>query len=28
VLIALVTAMALFVFAWWRNRDRKTPKKT
>ncbi|SPM38643.1 DUF4436 domain-containing protein [Mycobacterium numidiamassiliense] len=28
VLIALVTAMALFVYAWWRNRDRKSPKKT
>jgi hypothetical protein len=28
VLIALVVAMALFVFAWWRNRDRKSPKKT
>ena len=27
VLIALVTAMALFVFAWWRNRDRKTAEK-
>ncbi len=28
VLIALVTAMTLFLVAWWRNRDRKTPKKT
>ncbi|MFZ1176344.1 MAG: DUF4436 domain-containing protein [Mycobacterium sp.] len=26
VLIALVSAMALFVVAWWRQRDRKTPK--
>jgi hypothetical protein len=28
VLIGLVVGMALFVFAWWRNRDRKRPKKT
>jgi hypothetical protein len=28
VLIGLVTAMSLFVLAWWRQRDRKTPKKT
>ncbi len=28
VLIGLVVAMSLFVFAWWRNRDRKRPKKT
>ncbi|MGB8388722.1 DUF4436 domain-containing protein [Mycobacterium sp.] len=28
VLIALVTAMTLFLIAWWRNRDRKMPKKT
>ncbi|MEI7715766.1 MAG: DUF4436 domain-containing protein [Mycobacterium sp.] len=28
VLIALVTAMTLFLFAWWRNRDRKTPTKS
>ena len=28
VLIGLVVAMTLFVFAWWRNRDRKRPKKT
>ncbi len=27
VLIALVAAMTLFLVAWWRNRDRKTPKK-
>ncbi len=27
VLIALVTAMTLFLVAWWRNRDRKTPAK-
>jgi len=27
VLIALVVAMSLFVFAWWRHRDRKAPKK-
>jgi uncharacterized protein DUF4436 len=27
VLIGLVVAMTLFVFAWWRNRDRKRPKK-
>jgi len=27
VLIALVVAMSLFVFAWWRQRDRKVPKK-
>jgi hypothetical protein len=27
VLIGLVVAMSLFVFAWWRNRDRKRPKK-
>ena len=27
VLIGLVTAMTLFIFAWWRNRDRKTPTK-
>jgi hypothetical protein len=28
VLIALVTAMTLFLVAWWRGRDRKSPKKT
>ena len=28
VLIALVVAMSLFLVAWWRQRDRKTPKKT
>jgi hypothetical protein len=28
VLIGLIVAMTLFVFAWWRNRDRKRPKKT
>lgn len=28
VLIGLVAAMAIFVFAWWRHRDRKTPTKT
>nr|WP_232065926.1 DUF4436 domain-containing protein [Mycobacterium heidelbergense] len=27
VLIGLVTAMTLFLVAWWRNRDRKQPKK-
>jgi hypothetical protein len=27
VLIGLVVAMSLFVLAWWRNRDRKAPKK-
>ncbi|MGO9250593.1 MAG: DUF4436 domain-containing protein [Mycobacterium sp.] len=27
VLIALVTAMTLFLIAWWRNRERKTPPK-
>lgn len=27
VLIALVVAMTLFIYAWWRQRDRKTPKK-
>ncbi len=27
VLIGLVTAMTLFILAWWRHRDRKTPKK-
>ena len=27
VLIALVVAMSLFVVAWWRQRDRKTPEK-
>lgn len=27
VLIGLVTAMSLFILAWWRQRDRKTPKK-
>ena len=26
-LIALVVAMSLFVIAWWRQRDRKQPKK-
>lgn len=28
VLIGLVVAMALFILAWWRHRDRKQPKKT
>jgi Domain of unknown function (DUF4436) len=28
VLIGLVAAMTLFLIAWWRNRDRKRPKKT
>jgi len=28
VLIGLVVAMTLFLTAWWRNRDRKQPKKT
>jgi len=28
VLIALVTGMSLFLVAWWRHRDRKSPKKT
>jgi hypothetical protein len=28
VLIGLVVAMTLFVSAWWRHRERKTPKKT
>jgi len=28
VLIALVVAMSLFVFAWWRNRDRTSPTRT
>jgi|SRR5271166_1574996 len=28
VLIGLVTAMTLFLVAWWRNRDRKQPKKS
>jgi len=28
VLIGLVVAMTLFVTAWWRHRERKTPKKT
>jgi hypothetical protein len=28
VLIGLVAAMSIFVWAWWRQRDRKTPKKT
>jgi hypothetical protein len=27
VLIGLIVAMTLFVLAWWRNRDRKRPKK-
>jgi Zn-dependent protease with chaperone function len=27
VLIGLITAMSLFVLAWWRQRDRKTPEK-
>jgi hypothetical protein len=27
VLIGLVSAMTLFLIAWWRNRDRKQPKK-
>jgi hypothetical protein len=27
VLIGLVVAMTIFFFAWWRFRDRKTPKK-
>jgi Domain of unknown function (DUF4436) len=27
VLIGLVVAMALFILAWWRHRDRKQPKK-
>lgn len=28
VLIGLVTAMTIFILAWWRHRDRKTPKRT
>jgi hypothetical protein len=28
VLIALVVALALFLVGWWRQRDRKTPKRT
>ncbi|CQD06613.1 transmembrane protein [Mycobacterium lentiflavum] len=28
VLIALVAALALFLVGWWRQRDRRTPKKT
>ncbi|MEE6175346.1 DUF4436 domain-containing protein [Mycobacterium sp. 050134] len=28
VLIGLVTAMALFILAWWRHRDRKKPQNT
>ena len=28
VLIGLVAAMTLFLIAWWRNRDRKQPKKS
>jgi hypothetical protein len=28
VLIALVVALALFLIGWWRQRDRKTPKRT
>jgi hypothetical protein len=28
VLIALVVALALFLIGWWRQRDRKVPKKT
>jgi len=28
VLIGLVVAMTVFLVAWWRHRDRKTPKKT
>ena len=28
VLIGLVVAMALFILAWWRHRDRKQPKKS
>ena len=28
VLIALVTAMSLFLVGWWRQRDGRTPKKT
>ncbi|WP_416362279.1 DUF4436 domain-containing protein [Mycobacterium sp.] len=28
VLIAVVAAMTLFVVAWWRSRDRKSPKKS
>ncbi|BBY39038.1 DUF4436 domain-containing protein [Mycobacterium mantenii] len=28
VLIALVTALTLFLVGWWRQRDRKTPTKT
>ncbi|MEM6104797.1 DUF4436 domain-containing protein [Mycobacterium sp. 050272] len=28
VLIALVVALALFLVGWWRQRDRRTPKKT
>ncbi|GBG36967.1 hypothetical protein NJB14197_10180 [Mycobacterium montefiorense] len=28
VLIGLVVAMTIFVSAWWRHRDRKTPKQT
>ncbi|UXA07985.1 DUF4436 domain-containing protein [Mycobacterium sp. SMC-2] len=27
VLIGVVTAMTLFIVAWWRHRDKKTPKK-
>jgi hypothetical protein len=27
VLMALVVAMSLFVFAWWQRRDRNSPKK-
>jgi Domain of unknown function (DUF4436) len=27
VLIGLVTAMSLFIIAWWRSRERKTPNK-
>jgi hypothetical protein len=27
VLIGLVAAMTIFVSAWWRHRDRKSPKK-
>jgi hypothetical protein len=28
VLIALIIAMMLFLYAWWRSRDRKTPTKS
>jgi hypothetical protein len=28
VLIGLVAAMSMFLIGWWRQRDRKTPKKT